>query len=491
MRRWVILMFVIFFFENWTRVWRTDESDAGSLNDAVSAKHVVVTCEVKDASKWPPEFDVKIVDVSRNGASLNGERMEKDKYYALADGDMLTLPFQLDYRFELNPEGTIPRATRAPIEETATPLQKKRASPASASARDDAAKRTRDSDVIGSSGPATELEQKLREMNEANEKLRTLVQELQGNIEQKEKRETELVAELERTKASSDEQRPQVDRVENEALVKELEETRAQRDEAKSKIEVEARARADAEERVEALVGEKVELETKLQSIETAHRDATSALEKQHADAIANTHAQNAETTAKLNEEITTLKARVAELDEAQAPLRHELKVANTRVQQRDEHILHFRKSAKELYALTLHMSKMNEKYDEMLKSEICAENAEGDATEDEGEAKSDDDGFDAPDATKPPSDSVLADVHCPPSEPQEPATERDDEETKGDEAAMEEEAEDEEATAAATPKSPPLRSVSGNTPRSSSRSPKRGIVRDSEDVIPMNVFEG
>ena len=99
---------------------------------AVSAKHAVITCEVKDAKASPPEFEIKIIDLSRNGVMLNGERINKDEYYALKDGDAVTMPFHLEYRFELNPDGTLPRATRVPVDETPTPLQKKRASPATA-----------------------------------------------------------------------------------------------------------------------------------------------------------------------------------------------------------------------------------------------------------------------------------------------------------------------------------------------------------------------
>jgi pSer/pThr/pTyr-binding forkhead associated (FHA) protein len=80
----------------------------------VSAKHAVITCEVKDAKASPPEFEIKIIDLSRNGVMLNGERINKDEYYELKDGDAVTMPFHLEYRFELNPDGTLPRATRVP-----------------------------------------------------------------------------------------------------------------------------------------------------------------------------------------------------------------------------------------------------------------------------------------------------------------------------------------------------------------------------------------
>jgi FOG: FHA domain len=91
----------------------------------VSAKHAVVTCEVKDAEASPPELEVKIVDLSRNGVTLNGVKLKKDEYVSLKDGDVVTLPFHLEYRFELNPEGTPPRSTRALLNGAPTPLQLK------------------------------------------------------------------------------------------------------------------------------------------------------------------------------------------------------------------------------------------------------------------------------------------------------------------------------------------------------------------------------
>lgn len=91
----------------------------------VSAKHAVITCEVKNAEHSPPEFEIKVVDVSRNGLILNGERLVKDKHYTLKDGDLLTLPFNVEYRFELNPEGVLPRATRVSLDDYETPAQKK------------------------------------------------------------------------------------------------------------------------------------------------------------------------------------------------------------------------------------------------------------------------------------------------------------------------------------------------------------------------------
>ena len=95
----------------------------------VSAKHAVVTCEVKDAEASPPELEVKIVDLSRNGVTLNGVKLKKDEYVALKDGDVVTLPFHLEYRFELNPEGTPPRSTCALLNGAPTPLQLKKRSP--------------------------------------------------------------------------------------------------------------------------------------------------------------------------------------------------------------------------------------------------------------------------------------------------------------------------------------------------------------------------
>ena len=62
----------------------------------MSAKHAVITCEVKDAKASPPEFEIKIIDLSRNGVMLNGERINKDEYYELKDGDAVTMPFHLE-----------------------------------------------------------------------------------------------------------------------------------------------------------------------------------------------------------------------------------------------------------------------------------------------------------------------------------------------------------------------------------------------------------
>lgn len=53
---------------------------------------------------------------------LNGEWINKDEYYEFKDGDVVMMLFYLEYRFELNLDGTLSRATRVFVDETSTSL---------------------------------------------------------------------------------------------------------------------------------------------------------------------------------------------------------------------------------------------------------------------------------------------------------------------------------------------------------------------------------
>lgn len=481
------------------------------IGDAVSAKHVVVTCEVKDAECWPPALDVKIIDVSRNGCVLNGEKMRKDEYYALKDGDMVTLPFHMDYRFELNPEGTLPRATRSAIEETATPLQKKRSSPAVAAARDEVAKRSRESDV-GESAVAPAAPNASFEVAE-NARLRRLVEELERKIEEMEKQRLQ-----EKPGASEPEA---VAPPEDEEAKKALEQAMNERDVAVAKLaEVETRAReaeaeldaraskaeAELEEArkvVEGAAAATKELETKLeeadealQVAETKRVEEFNALEKQHAEQLAVFQARidGVDAMEKRHaEEVRALRATLEKLESEQEPLRRELELAQSRLAKNEEAMANSRDLAQKLVEILGH--ELPEKTRQIAANDEEAPRDEDELPEpmektnddsqpdgeDERKAMEDDDaetdGFNGFDnyADRGLSDSVLADVEFPPTEPQ-PAPAVDDEDDQGDDDA--------------DPREPsPLRSI-GNSPRQEP-SPKCAGFRNSEEVIPMNVLDG
>ena len=79
--------------------------------DAVSAKHAVIACDVAGA-ETPDEYKVTITDFSRHGVFVNGEKIEPGAPAPLEPDDVVTLPFGLEYRFELPRDA--PRPAPAP-----------------------------------------------------------------------------------------------------------------------------------------------------------------------------------------------------------------------------------------------------------------------------------------------------------------------------------------------------------------------------------------
>jgi len=77
----------------------------------VSAKHAVIACDVAGA-ETPDEYKVTITDFSRHGVFVNGEKIEPGAPAPLAPDDVVTLPFGLEYRFELPRDA--PRPAPAP-----------------------------------------------------------------------------------------------------------------------------------------------------------------------------------------------------------------------------------------------------------------------------------------------------------------------------------------------------------------------------------------
>ena len=77
----------------------------------MSAKHAVIACDVAGA-ETPDEYKVTITDFSRHGVFVNGEKIEPGAPAPLAPDDVVTLPFGLEYRFELPRDA--PRPAPAP-----------------------------------------------------------------------------------------------------------------------------------------------------------------------------------------------------------------------------------------------------------------------------------------------------------------------------------------------------------------------------------------
>lgn len=468
----------------------------------MSAKHVVVTCEVKDAVCWPPALDVKIIDVSRNGCALNGEKMRKDEYYALKDGDMVTLPFHMDYRFELNPEGMLPRATRSAIEETATPLQKKRSSPAVAAARDEVAKRARESNV-GESVVAPAALNASFEATE-NQRLRRLVEELERKIEEMEKQalqekpgasEPEAVAPRDDEEANKALEQAMSER---DVAIAKLAEVEARASESATEVEARAsKAEAELEEArkvVESAAAATKELETKLEEADEALQVAeakrveeVSTLEKQHAAQIAELQARidGIDAMEKRHaEEVQALRATLDKLECEQEPLRRELELARSQLSKNEQAIANSRDLAQQLVEMLGH--EVPEKSRRSPTSDDEAPRDEDELPEPtektnhdsqpEHECKPMEDENDKTDglngfdnyAERRLSDSVLADVEpFPPTELQSaPAVDDEGDEGNDD----------------ANPREPsPLRSI-GNSPRQEV-SPKRAGFRNSQEV--------
>ena len=400
----------------------------------MSAKHAVVTCEVKDAEASPPELEVKIVDLSRNGVTLNGVKLKKDEYVALKDGDVVTLPFHLEYRFELNPEGTPPRSTRALLNGAPTPLQLKKRSPGASvgDGREDGSNSKR---ARGADGADAEA---LREASEANETLRRRVEELEKALEaeavaerRKQSDETnnaEVVDELERKLASAEERAV---KAENEL------------DEAKRVVENAAAATKELETKLAETTASKATLETSLEVAEARRVEEIEMLKSEHASVV------------------ESLNARVADVVAETAPLKESLARAKAQLEKNGHVVRESHELAKQLF----------DKLGESVRA--TASVSFGDDGDDDETTRE-----------KTPQKDAAADDGERPSG--DAADDRNDEMDQGNTDA-------DETTpggkAGGDAASPPLRSI-GNSPLPESESNKRRGARDSEGVIPMNVLE-
>ena len=400
----------------------------------MSAKHAVVTCEVKDAEASPPELEVKIVDLSRNGVTLNGVKLKKDEYVALKDGDVVTLPFHLEYRFELNPEGTPPRSTRALLNGAPTPLQLKKRSPGASvgDGREDGSNSKR---ARGADGADAEA---LREASEANETLRRRVEELEKALEAEavaerrkqsdETNDAEIVDELERKLAAAEERAV---KAENEL------------DEAKRVVENAAAATKELETKLAETTASKATLETSLEVAEARRVEEIEMLKSEHASVV------------------ESLNARVADVVAETAPLKESLARAKVQLEKNGHVVRESHELAKQLF----------DKLGESVRA--TASVSFGDDGDDDETTRE-----------KTPQKDAAADDGERPSG--DAADDRNDEMDQGNTDA-------DETTpggkAGGDAASPPLRSI-GNSPLPESESNKRRGARDSEGVIPMNVLE-
>ena len=400
----------------------------------MSAKHAVVTCEVKDAEASPPELEVKIVDLSRNGVTLNGVKLKKDEYVALKDGDVVTLPFHLEYRFELNPEGTPPRSTRALLNGAPTPLQLKKRSPGASvgDGREDGSNSKRARGVDGADAEA------LREANQANETLRRRVEELEKALEAEavderrkqsdETNDAEVVDELERKLASAEERAV---KAENEL------------DEAKRVVENAAAATKELETKLAETTASKATLETSLEVAEARRVEEIEMLKSEHASVV------------------ESLRARVADVVAETAPLKESLAHAKAQLEKNGHVVRESHELAKQLF----------DKLGESVRA--TASVSFGDDGDDDETTRE----------KTPQADAAADDGERPSGDA---ADDRNDEMDQGNTDA------DETAPggkAGGDAASPPLRSI-GNSPLPESESNKRRGARDSEGVIPMNVLE-
>ena len=400
----------------------------------MSAKHAVVTCEVKDAEASPPELEVKIVDLSRNGVTLNGVKLKKDEYVALKDGDVVTLPFHLEYRFELNPEGTPPRSTCALLNGAPTPLQLKKRSPGASvgDGREDGSNSKR---ARGADGADAEA---LREANQANETLRRRVEELEKALEAEavderrkqsdETNDAEVVDELERKLASAEERAV---KAENEL------------DEAKRVVENAAAATKELETKLAETTASKATLETSLEVAEARRVEEIEMLKSEHASVV------------------ESLRARVADVVAETAPLKESLAHAKAQLEKNGHVVRESHELAKQLF----------DKLGESVRA--TASVSFGDDGDDDETTRE----------KTPQADAAADDGERPSGDA---ADDRNDEMDQGNTDA------DETAPggkAGGDAASPPLRSI-GNSPLPESESNKRRGARDSEGAIPMNVLE-
>jgi pSer/pThr/pTyr-binding forkhead associated (FHA) protein len=305
----------------------------------VSAKHAVITCEVKDAEASPPEFEMKVVDVSRNGLTLNGSKLTKDQYYALKDGDVLTLPFHLEYRFELNPEGVLPRATRVPVEDHVTPAQKKSRISPDVSPYSNDNKRMRES---GGESAARGLNAVSEALSVENDELRKRVAALEEDAVKASARAATLEADIEKLRASEMEAREAMEakavapsesdesvKAELEAAMKQVEEHAARVQALMAELEEEKTARAtDAAASATAMET----IEAKIESDEQARKKEVEALQTRIKEAE-----EKAETSEK---EVEAMRERVeqaeAKLTTVNA-LERSLEKSNARIEKMTE----------------------------------------------------------------------------------------------------------------------------------------------------------
>ena len=72
----------------------------------MSAKHAVITCDAGDGS--PHSYKVTITDHSRYGVMVNKKEIPAGKPHELKHGDLVTLSFGMEYRFEVFANGCKP-----------------------------------------------------------------------------------------------------------------------------------------------------------------------------------------------------------------------------------------------------------------------------------------------------------------------------------------------------------------------------------------------
>ena len=65
----------------------------------MSAKHAVITCEADVVN--PHVYNVTITDHSRHGVMVNKKKIPAGKPHELQHEDLVTLPFGMEYRFEV------------------------------------------------------------------------------------------------------------------------------------------------------------------------------------------------------------------------------------------------------------------------------------------------------------------------------------------------------------------------------------------------------
>ena len=80
----------------------------------MSAKHAVISCEGGDDG--PESYKVTITDHSRHGVMINKEKIPEGKPVPLRHGDVVTLPFNMDYVFKTRGDDGCKPITPPPAE---------------------------------------------------------------------------------------------------------------------------------------------------------------------------------------------------------------------------------------------------------------------------------------------------------------------------------------------------------------------------------------